>query len=110
MKDKKCFLFVVSSLLMTATLVACGNTGPISSSSIPPRPLEIGDIVKEWTYRGDLDSLPMDVAKSAALGGGSGEIVTDFGRQDKTSLLFNVTVGSNQEGYIGTDLISPPFS
>lgn len=109
MKDKKCFLFVVSSLLMTATLVACGNTGPISSSSIPPRPLEIGDIVKEWTYRGDLDSLPMDVAKSAALGGGSGEIVTGFGRQDKTSLLFNVTVGSNQEGYIGTDLISPPF-
>lgn len=109
MKDKKRFLFVVSSLLMTATLVACGNIGQISSSSVPPRPLEIGDIVKEWTYRGDLDSLPMDVAKSTALGDGSGEIITDYGRQDKTSLLFNVTVGSNQEGYIGTDVISTPY-
>ncbi|NLB49111.1 MAG: endo-1,4-beta-xylanase [Erysipelotrichia bacterium] len=108
MNNKKRFFFVFTSFLLTAALVACGGPKPLSSSQ-PPRPLEIGDTVKEWRDRSDFDVLPIDVEESATNGSGTGEIVNDFGRDDNCSLYFEVTQGTSQECYLGSDVITTPY-
>lgn len=87
---------------MVASLtVACNTNKPNSSEE--PKPLEIGDTVKEWRSSNDLDALPLDVADKNS----KGEIVKDFGNYDKSSLKFEVKDAANM--YLGSDLVDTPY-
>ena len=73
------------------------------------KPILIGDTVKEWTCRIDSEELPIDVPSSANNGTGEGQIIDNFGRNDDCSLQFNVKVGNNNKGYLGSDALKNPF-
>ena len=79
MNNKKRFLCSVVSLLSLSFLVGCNSK---QSTSEEPKPLEIGDTVKEWRTNYDLDSLPLGLADTNS----KGEIVKDFGNYDNSSL------------------------
>ena len=102
MNNKKHFLCAVVSLLTTSLTVAC-NANRNSNTSQEPKPLEIGDTVKEWRSSKDLDTLPLGVADKDS----KGEIVNDFGNYDKTSLKFEVKNATNM--YLGSDLVDTPY-
>lgn len=101
MNNKKHFLCSVVSLLSLSFLVACNSNK--NTTSEEPKPLEIGDTVKEWRSSNDLDALPLDVADKNS----KGEIVKDFGNYDKSSLKFEVKDAANM--YLGSDLVDTPY-
>ena len=101
MNRKNHFLYAVTSLMVASLTVAC-NTNK-SNSSEEPKPLEIGDTVKEWRSSNDLDTLPLVPADKNS----KGEIVKDFGNYDKSSLKFEVKDAANM--YLGSDLVDTPY-
>ena len=100
MNNKKRFLCSVVSLLSLSFLVGCNSK---QSTSEEPKPLEIGDTVKEWRTNYDLDSLPLGLADTNS----KGEIVKDFGNYDNSSLKYEVKKSSNM--YLGSDLLEEPY-
>lgn len=107
MKTNKLFLLGVLSTLSIAALAACG--GKTNNEPEEEKPLEIGDTVKEWKSSKDLDGIPLGIASSGNNGTGSGEIVSNFGNEDKSALKYTVKTGNNQEGYIGSDLLQDRY-
>lgn len=101
MNNKKHLLCSVVSLLTISFLVACNSNK--NTTSEEPKPLEIGDTVKEWRTNYDLDSLPLGLADTNS----KGEIVKDFGNQDKSSIKYEVKKSSNM--YLGSDLLEEPY-
>ena len=86
---------------MTISLmVACNQRTPTSSE---PKPLEVGDTVKEWVSTRDLNKIPLGVSSED----NKGEIVNDNGFGDKSSLKY--TVKNSQNNYVGSDLIEEPY-
>ena len=120
MKSNKVFLTAVLSSLAVSLLAGCNNKQSSStpaaidsSTPIPltydePRPLEIGDIVKEWGHIADYEKVPLAIPNSTA-GSGEGTIMEDFGNGDKYSLKYVVKVGNNQQGYISSDALDEPY-
>lgn len=115
MKINKLFLCAILSTLGISLLTGCNNN---NNNSIPNdnyddnkiiKPILIGDTVKEWTCRIDSEELPIDVPSSANNGTGEGQIIDNFGRNDDCSLQFNVKVGNNNKGYLGSDALKNPF-
>ena len=119
MKLKKVFLAAILPTLAVSLLTGC-NVQPEADTSKPQsfvpaeddeeeeRHFEIGDTVKEWTHSIDFDKVPLTVPSSNA-GTGSGEIVNDFGQNDKCSLKYTVKVGNNNQGYISSDALEKPY-
>jgi len=101
MNNKKHLLCSVVSLLTISFLVACNSNK--NTTSEEPKPLEIGDTVKEWRTNYDLDSLPLGLADTNS----KGEIVKDFGNYDNSSLKYEVKKSSNM--YLGSDLLEEPY-
>lgn len=101
MNNKKHLLCSVVSLLSVSFLVACNSNK--NTTSEEPKPLEIGDTVKEWRTNYDLDSLPLGLADTNS----KGEIVKDFGNYDNSSLKYEVKKSSNM--YLGSDLLEEPY-
>ena len=95
MKKNKSFLFAILSVLSLSALAGCNNK-PIEEESQEPKPLEIGDTVKEWTSSKDLEVSPINVTSV-----NNGEVIVnnDFGREDDSSLYCDVKTSS----YIGSD-------
>ena len=118
MKLKKVFLAAVLPTLAVSLLTSCNVVQPVSTSKTPsfvPAEdedeeivYEIGDTVKEWTHSVDFDKVPLAVPSSNA-GTGNGEIVNDFGQNDKCSLKYTVKVGNNNQGYISSDALDKPY-
>ena len=101
MNNKKHLLYSVVSLLTISFLVACNSNK--NTTSEEPKPIEIGDTVKEWRTNYDLDSLPLGLADTNS----KGEIVKDFGNYDNSSLKYEVKKSSNM--YLGSDLLEEPY-
>ena len=101
MNNKKHLLCSVVSLLTISFLVACNSNK--NTTSEEPKPIEIGDTVKEWRTNYDLDSLPLGLADTNS----KGEIVKDFGNYDNSSLKYEVKKSSNM--YLGSDLLEEPY-
>ena len=96
-----------SSSIQSSSSVSSSSTTIESVSSIeePAGPLEIGDIVKTWQSTYDYEELPMSVDN----GTGECTIASDFGRNDKCSLLCEAKVGSNNQGSISSDAVEEPY-
>jgi len=98
MKNKRPFLLTLLPVLSLSFISSCGN----NNYEEEQRHLEVGDIVKEWKSRKDLDDLPIDLPKEY---NGSGSLVKNFGHEDKSSLYFEV----NGSGYLGSDTLIEPY-
>ena len=113
MKKYKAFLFAVLPVLATSFLTGCGNKNNNNNNNEPeeeePKPLEIGDTVKEWCSIDDYEEMPIDLQKGGNSGSGTGVIVNDFGHYDECSLKFQVKNGNNSQGYIGSDSLEEPY-
>ena len=103
MNNKKRILCAVIPFLTASLLVACNRNKPQEESS-EPKPLEIGDTVKEWTSSKNSDQLPLGMANANS----QGEIVNNFGNNDKSSLKYEV-VYKAKEAYLGSDLLETPY-
>ena len=101
MNNKKHLLCSVVSLLSVAFLVGCNSSN--RNSSKEPKPIEIGDTVKEWTSAKDYDSLPLGLADTNS----KGQIVKDFGNTDKSSIKYDVKKSQNM--VIGSDYLEEPY-
>lgn len=118
MKLNKLFFTALLSTLAVSFLTGCIQKGPDASkprSFVPAedeeeeeKQYEIGDTVKEWTHSSDFSKTPLAVPSSNA-GSGAGEIVNDFGQNDKCSLKYTVKVGNNNQGYISSDALEEPY-
>ena len=113
MKKYKAFLFAVLPVLAISFLTGCGNKNNNNNNNEPeeeePKPLEIGDTVKEWCSIDDYEEMPIDLQKGGNSGSGTGVIVNDFGHYDEYSLKFDVKNGNNSQGYIGSDSLEEPY-
>ena len=118
MKLNKLFFTALLSTLAVSFLTGCVQKQPESSkpqSFVPAEDeeeeeihYEIGDTVKEWTHSSDFNKAPLAVPSSNA-GSGAGEIINDFGQNDKCSLKYTVKVGNNNQGYISSDALEEPY-
>ena len=102
MNYKKRLLCAVIPFLTASFLIGCHRNQPDESSE--PKPLEIGDTVKEWTSSKDSEELPLGMSNKNS----QGEIVNDFGNNDKSSLKYEVAY-SMKEAYLGSDLLETPY-
>ena len=102
MNYKKRLLCAVIPFLTASFLIGCHRNQPDESSE--PKPLEIGDTVKEWTSSKDSEQLPLGMANKNS----QGEIVNDFGNNDKSSLKYEVAY-SMKEAFLGSDLLETPY-
>lgn len=98
MKNNKSLLLILLSTLITTFLVGC-QKNPEEQES---KPLEIGDIVKEWKSNKDFEEAPLLPQSEAK---GTAEIVNDFGKEDKSSLKYEL----NASTYLGSDVLEEPF-
>jgi endo-1,4-beta-xylanase len=106
MKNAKFFLLAALPMLVTSLLMGCHSTNRNkgnSESDVPekPVPLEIGDTVKEWSSKYDLETTPLDVKETNE---GTVNIVNDFGNHDQCSLECNIT-----GEYISSEVIETPY-
>ena len=120
MKLKKTFLAAILSTLAVSLLASCfnNNNKPSNTSKqqsfVPAddedeeKVYEIGDTVKEWTHPSDFNNAPLAISGSNA-GSGKGEIVSDFGCSDSSSLKYTVKVGNNNQGYLSSDALEKPY-
>lgn len=98
MKINKLVLFAALTTLSLPFLSGCNKTPEESEE----KPLEIGDTVKEWKSRKDFEEAPLLPTKSSDVG----EIVEDFGNEDKCSLKYEINTSST---YIGSDVLEEPY-
>ena len=79
MNNKKRLLCAVIPFLTASFLIACNNNKTSQpDESEEPKPIEIGDTVKEWTSSKNSNVLPLGLANENS----HGEIVNDFGNTD----------------------------
>lgn len=111
MKKYKTFLFAALPVLVISLLAGCNsnNNNNNEPEEEEPKPLEIGDTVKEWCSTDDFDGLPIDFKKDNSNGYGSGEIAKDLGHGDNCSLKFEARNGDNGSGYIGSSNLEQPY-
>ena len=102
MNYKKRLLCAVIPFLTASFLVACNKNKQPESSE--PKPLEIGDTVKEWKSTKDYDGIPLETANKSSLS----NIADDFGNEDNCSLRYDVMY-SAKTAYIGSDLLEEPY-
>ena len=106
MKNNKFFLLAALSMLATSLLVGCNSSSNNNDNSEPevpeePEPLEIGDTVKEWSNKYDLETIPLDVKETNE---GTVDIIDNFGNFDDCSLECNIT-----GEYITSEVIETPY-
>lgn len=108
MKLKKQLLFCILPALTTVSLLGCSKTPPKKDSTPEEekedKPLEIGDTVKEWCSKSELESSPLAFPSGVT---GSGEIVNNFGHSNNSSLYFEVEGNSNS--YVGSDALQEVY-
>ena len=102
MNYKKRLLCAVIPFLTASFLLGCNKNKEPESSE--PKPLEIGDTVKEWKSTKDFDGVPLDNASKNSLS----NIVDDFGNEDNCSLRYDVLYAS-KTAYIGSDVLVTPY-
>ena len=102
MKNNRTFLCAALPILALSLLVGCNKKQPEESSE--KKPLEIGDTVKEWTSKKDLEEAPLAHASKTGLV----EIVDDFGNEDNSSILYKAEYNA-KTAYIGSDLLEKPY-
>ena len=101
MNKAKSFYLAVIPLLSMGALSSCNQT-PVEK---PIKEYEIGETVKEWKSVKNYNALPVEpMAKNSV-----GEIVKDFGNEDKSSLKFTVKSGSSSQNYVGSDVLKKPY-
>ena len=110
----------ILSTLAVSLLASCSNNNNKSNNTskqqsfVPAddedeeKVYEIGDTVKEWTHPSDFNNAPLAISGSNA-GSGKGEIVSDFGCSDSSSLKYTVKVGNNNQGYLSSDALEKPY-
>ena len=103
MNYKKRLLCAVIHFLTASLLLGC-KKGNQPEESKEPKPLEIGDTVKEWTSSKDSNELPLGMANKNS----QGEIVNDFGHEDNSALKYEVAYTA-KEAYLGSDLLEKPY-
>ena len=100
MKSNKFSLLAILSTLATLLLASC-NYLPNSPEEEEEKVYEIGDTVKEWSYRGDYDEAPLNVKESSD---GIVTITDEIGNEDNTALECTIT-----GDYIGSDTLEKPY-
>jgi len=105
MKCKQRLMCAVIPFLTASLLLGCnkGNSEQPSESS-EPKPIEIGDTVKEWKSKEDNEALPLGLANKSS----TGVIVDDFGNEDSSALKYEVVYNA-KDAYLGSDLIEEPY-
>ena len=103
MKNNKFFLLAALPMLVASLLVGCSSNNKNDESNIPdvPKPIEIGDTVKEWTSESDLETAPLDVKDANE---GTVNITDKLGYTDVYSLECNIT-----GDYITSEVIQTPY-
>ena len=101
MNKAKCFWLLAMPLLTTGILAGC-NQAPIEK---PIKEYEVGETVKEWKTNKDYAELPLEPMVKNSIG----EIVKDFGNEDKVALKYTVKSGSSTQNYIGSDVLKKPY-
>ena len=103
MKNQKYVLFMALPLLAIPFLNGCSPKSELE----PEGPIEyqIGDTVKEWKSDKDFDKLPLEPVSED----NTGEIVKDFGNEDKVSLKYTVKSVASSKSYLGSDIKKPYF-
>ena len=105
MNNHKRFLCAVLPILALSLLVGCNKKRPEDSSgSNEPKPLEVGDTVREWKSSDDLEEAPLGCANK----NNTVEIVYDFGNEDECSLKYEVQ-NSTSKAYAGSDVLETPY-
>ena len=100
MNNNKRFLCAILPVLSLSFLTGCNKKAPESSE---PKPLEIGDTVREWKSSKDLEEAPLGCAdKNSEV-----SIVNDFGNEDKCSLKYEVQ--NSSKAYAGSDVLEEPY-
>ena len=102
MNYKKRLLCAVIPFLTASLLLGCNKSKQPESSE--PKPLEIGDTVKEWKSSKDYEEAPLGTANKNS----QSEIVNDFGNDDKSSIKYEVMY-ETKKAYIGSDLLETPY-
>ena len=102
MNYKKRLLCAVIPFLTASLLLGCSKSKQPESSE--PKPLEIGDTVKEWKSSKDYEEAPLGTANKNS----QSEIVNDFGNDDKSSIKYEVMY-ETKKAYIGSDLLETPY-
>ena len=102
MNYKKRLLCAVIPFLTASLLLGCNKSKQPESSE--PKPLEIGDTVKEWKSSKDYEEAPLGTANKNS----QSEIVNDFGNNDKSSIKYEVMY-ETKKAYIGSDLLETPY-
>ena len=102
MKYKKHLLCAVIPFLTASFLLGCSKSKEPESSE--PKPLEIGDTVKEWKSSKDYEEVPLGTANKSS----RALIVDDFGNEDKSAIKYDVVYAS-RDAYIGSDVLEEPY-
>ena len=102
MKYKKHLLCAVIPFLTASFLLGCSKSKEPESSE--PKPLEIGDTVKEWKSSKDYEEAPLGTANKSS----RALIVDDFGNEDKSAIKYDVVYAS-RDAYIGSDVLEEPY-
>ena len=104
MNNKKRLLCALTPILALSFLVGCNKNKPQEDSSSEPKPIEIGDTVKEWKSDKDLDEVPLGCADKNS----QATIVGDFGNEDQSALRYDAYY-SSKNGYVGSDVLEEPY-
>ena len=105
MKHNKTLLFALLPALTISLLSGCNKPKENTPTSRERKPAtEIGDVINSWTDRIDSEELPLGLANKNA----TGTIVTDFGNEDKESILYEVQHQAKKD-YIGSDIAEVPY-
>ena len=99
MNNKQRLLCVAIPFLTASLLIGC-NKGKQPSTSEEPKPLEIGDTVREWKSSKDYEEVPLGTANKSSVA----EIVNDFGNEDSSALKYQV-IYTSKDAYVGSDEI-----
>ena len=103
MNNKQRLLCVAIPFLTGSLLIGC-NKGKQPSTSEEPKPLEIGDTVREWKSSKDYEEVPLGTANKSSVA----EIVNDFGNEDSSALKYQV-IYTSKDAYIGSDVLENPY-
>ena len=106
MKNKKSFSTALLTFLSLALLTGCGGNNEETSEE--PKPLEVGDTVKEWTSSRDLEEAPLAIVKNNQSGSGYGDLVDNFGNEDDDSIYYELNEGA-RDSFIGSDGLATPY-
>lgn len=104
MKFNKSILLTVLCASFISLTVACNNNNNQSQES---KPLEVGDIVKEWKSIKDYEEAPLQMSPSTSSAREEHEIVSDFGHEDKSSIKYDAS--ASKTAILRSDSISEPF-